>query len=389
MSSNKRRKIAEDKAEEPEHMTEDNPLISNQTTHTVRLRRAQFIHMRDYIRSKPNHLILCLNYIEQKEKEKKSAIYTNELKEKIQKCARDVEHMQTILSAPHCLGESYRLHDIIQKNISELNESVSRGQYEHDGVRIFEIRDPTQWSSIIFTEGTSLKHNLGVTEEFYEKNKDFRWEHAEMKAIFEFIKNPPDFIDYPLQQIMPPHKTKFMNASLIELEKIIQKAPAGEHQSDISENRNLTIDFIVKYYSKGVWDLNKVAGNFIFNAPDIAELEHRICEKIRAGERIFNTAEEGDDDYISADDEKKMVHDHLQIGFCSNPNLIAKESINVLGSNYDAKSIMKNWFLWDIRAFRRSFNKDIRERCYLICLNTKHIVPETITAVILKYIDHQ
>jgi hypothetical protein len=377
------------KAEEPEHMTEDNPLISDKTTHIVRIRRAQFIHMRDYILSKPNHLILCLNYIEQKEKEKKSAMYTNELKEKIQKCARDVEHMQTILSAPHCLGESYRLHDIIKKNISELDECVTRGQYEHDGVRIFEIRDPTQWSSIIFTEGTSLKYNPGVTEEFYEKNKDFRWEHSEMKTMFEFIKNPPDFIDYPLQQIIPPHKTKFMNASLNELEKIIKKAPAGEHQSDISENQNLTIDFIVKYYSKDAWDLYKVAGNFIFNAPNIAELEHRICEKIRAGERIFNTAEEGDDDYISADDEQKMVHDHLQIGFCSNPNLIAKESINVLGSNYDAKSIMENWFLWDIRAFTRSFCHDIRARRGSISSNIEPIVPEAISTAILKYIDYR
>ena len=386
MSSNKRRKIAEEKSE---HIMENNPLISNKTTHTVRLRRAQFIHMRDYIRSKPNHLILCLNYIEQKEKEKKSAIYTNELKEKIQKCARDVEHMQTILPAPHCLGESYRLHDIIKKNISELDKCMSRGQYEHNGVRIFEFRAPTQLSPIVFTEGTSIKHNPGVTEEFYEKNKDFRWEHAEMKAVFEFIKNPPDFIDYPLQQIMPPHATKEMKASLNELEKIIKKSPADEYQSGISENPNLTIDLIVKYYSKGVWDLNKVAGNFIFNAPDIAELERRICEKIRAGERVYNTVEEGNDDYISADAEQEVMRKNLQSGFCSNPNLIAGESINVLGSNYDAKSIMENWFLWDIRAFRRSFNKDVRERCYLICLNTKHIVPETITIAILKYIDHQ
>ena len=388
MSSNKRRKIAEDKAEEPEHITENNPLISDKTTHTVRLRRAQFIHMRDYIRSKPNHLILCLDYIEQKEKEKKSAIYTNELKETIQKCARDIEHMQTVLSAPHCLGESYRLNDIIKKNISELNKSVSRGEYEHDGVRIFEFRAPTQWSTIVFMEGTSLKHNPGVTEEFYEKNKDFRWEHAEMKALFEFMKNPPDFIDYPLQQIKPPHAAKTMKASLNELEKIIQKAPAGEYQSDISENRNLTIDFIIKYYSKGVWDLNEVAGNFMFNATDIAELERRVCEKIKTGERAFDNAND-DEDYLSADAEQEVVRSHLQSGFCSNPNLTAGESINVRGYNYDARGIMQNWFLWDIRAFTRSFCHDILERCGSISSNIEPIVPEAISTAVLKYIDYR
>ena len=39
---------------------EDNPLISDKTTHTVRLKREEFIHMRDYIRSKPNQYIECL-----------------------------------------------------------------------------------------------------------------------------------------------------------------------------------------------------------------------------------------------------------------------------------------------------------------------------------------
>jgi hypothetical protein len=355
---------------------ESNPLISNRITHIINLSRAQFIHMRDYIRNKPNQLILCLNFIEQNEKENKSAVFTNEVKEKMQNCVRNIEKMQNLLSEQYCVGESYRLNEIIQEEFQDLALRLNQAAFRSDGCDIFHPQ-----TSQRLTEGLLLMHNPNITEEFYEKNKDYRWEDKKMKAMFEYIKNPPDRIQFPSQQIMPPQHIEKINESLEELKKMIESDDNDDHSFDISSNINLTVDFIVEYYSKNAWDMKKIGSNFRFNMADIVKLDDLISKKIRSGDRIYN----GMDDNYEA--EEDLVNNNLHHGFCANPNFEA--SFLKYGHKYDAQELMKNWFLWDIRAFRRSFNKDVRERCYLICLNTKHIVPETITAVILKYIDYR